>query len=233
MRAGGSAAARGGARTPMLAVHAVLLVLLAPAASSPAATSTAASRAETQEPSGNAIQQRGSTACLQCPLGACATSGSALDISVLSGSRPPRVPSAIAEPSAIAADPTAFDHQEATLRKPSLSPYRSQARSSGAARRRPTIRRNDEPALSGTASSRSSVQGLAPHRRLRHRHRRRSPASATRRAGMAPCATTGAGSACTTTSAAGFARAGGRRARAASTRGRGRLTTRSLQTAST
>ena len=151
----------------------------------------------------------------------------------LSGRRPPRVPSAIAEPSAIAADSTAFDHQEATLRKPSLSPYRSQARSSGAARRRPTIRRNDEPALSGTASSRSSVQGLAPHHRLRHRHRRRSPASATRTAGMAPCATTGAGSACTTTSAAGFARAGGRRARAASTRERGRLTTRSLQTAST
>ena len=150
----------------------------------------------------------------------------------LSGSRPPRVPSAIAEPSAIAADSTAVDHQEATLRKPSLSPYRSQARSSGAARRRPTIRRNDEPALSGTASSRSSVQGLAPHHRLRHRHRRRSPACATRRAGMAPCATTGAGSACTTTSAAGFARAGGRRARAASTRERGRLTTRSLQTAS-
>ena len=169
----------------------------------------------------------------KCPLGACASSGSALDISVLSGSRPPGVPSAIAEPSAIATNSTTFDHQEATLRKPSLSPCRSQARSSGAARRRPTIRRNGEPALSGTASSRSSVQGLAPHHRLRRRHRRRSPASATRRAGTAPCATTGAGSACTTTSGAGFARAGGRRARAASTRGRGRLTTRSLQTAST
>ena len=91
MRTGGGAA-RGGARTPMLAVHAVLLVSHAaaasPAASSPAATSTAASSAETQEPSGNAIQQRGHTACSKCPLGACACSGSALDISVLSGSRP-------------------------------------------------------------------------------------------------------------------------------------------------
>ena len=137
--------------------------------------------------------------------------------------RRPRVPLAA----------TLSSNAAATRRKPFRSRSRSQAQCLGAARRRQTIRRSDEPAWTGTASSRSYVQGLAPRHRLRHRHRRPSPANATRRAATAPCATTGAGSACTTTSGAGFARAGGRRARAASTRERGRLTTRSLQTAST
>ena len=243
MRPSGSAARRA-ERTPMLAVRAVLLFLLA--AASPAASSAAASSAETQEPSGNAIQQRGGTAWSKCPLGsapvgACALSGCAWSLwtarySQEVGRPTHRAPShrlGWAEPTAIAVDSTPLTIQEATRRRPSRSPYRSQAQCLGAARRRPTTRRNDEPAWTGTASSRSYVQGLAPRHRLRHRHRRPSPANATRRAAMAPCATTGAGSACTTTSGAGFARAGGRRARAASTRERGRLTTRSLQTAST
>jgi hypothetical protein len=50
-------------RTLMLGAQAMLLLLLAPAAASPAASS-----AEAQEPSGNAIQQRGSTAWSRCRL---------------------------------------------------------------------------------------------------------------------------------------------------------------------
>ena len=156
----------------------------------------------------------------------------ALGSSVLPASRPAH-PLGAQPPPPYLPIPPPLTIQEATRRRPSRSPYRSQAQCLGAARRRPTTRRSDEPAWTGTASSRSYVQGLAPRHRLRHRHRRPSPANATRRAATAPCATTGAGSACTTTSGAGFARAGGRRARAASTRERGRLTTRSLQTAST
>ena len=165
---------------------------------------------------------------------ACALSGCAWSLwaSVLPASRPAH-PLGAQPPPPYLPIPPPLTIQEATRRRPSRSPYRSQAQCLGAARRRPTTRRSDEPAWTGTASSRSYVQGLAPRHRLRHRHRRPSPANATRRAATAPCATTGAGSACTTTSGAGFARAGGRRARAASTRERGRLTTRSLQTAST